>query len=167
MQHPGPVARRLFNLIEPIALVNFFRPEPNDAMAALGFGNYWGGYFARRAARWVVAPPRSSTLPSTAARRRNGPPHPERLGHHHPEAAHAAREQGCVAAIRRILDDLIELPAHGLDARLERGEQADRLDRRAGARRVDRECRVAGEVGSADVRSTCPGGKGTASRVRS
>jgi hypothetical protein len=30
MQHPEPVAHRLFELTEPISLVNFFSPEPND-----------------------------------------------------------------------------------------------------------------------------------------
>ena len=50
MKHPEPVARCLFELTEPIALVNFFSPEPNDSMAALGFHNYWDGYFAGRSA---------------------------------------------------------------------------------------------------------------------
>ena len=46
MTHPEPVARRLFELTEPISLVNFFSPEPNDAMAELGFRGYWDGYYA-------------------------------------------------------------------------------------------------------------------------
>ncbi|MDQ6659098.1 MAG: MarR family transcriptional regulator, partial [Actinomycetota bacterium] len=50
MQHPKPVARRLFGLTEPISLVNFSSPEPNDSMAALGFRTYWDGYFAGRSA---------------------------------------------------------------------------------------------------------------------
>jgi hypothetical protein len=51
MPHPKPVARRMFELTEPIALVNFFSPEPNDAMEALGLRtNYWDGYFAGRSA---------------------------------------------------------------------------------------------------------------------
>src|SRR4051812_3708589 len=50
MQHPNPVARRLYELTEPISLVNFFSPEPNESMAALGFRNYWDGYFAGRSA---------------------------------------------------------------------------------------------------------------------
>ena len=50
MQRSEPVARRLFDLTEPISLVNFFSPEPNDSMAALGFRNYWDGYFAGRSA---------------------------------------------------------------------------------------------------------------------
>jgi hypothetical protein len=39
MSHREPVARRLYELTEPIALVNFFSPEPNESMAALGFRN--------------------------------------------------------------------------------------------------------------------------------
>ena len=50
MPHSEPVARRLFELTEPISLVNFFSQEPHDAMAALGFRNYWDGYFAGRSA---------------------------------------------------------------------------------------------------------------------
>ena len=50
MHHPEPVARRLFDLTEPISLVNFFSSEPAESMAALGFRGYWDGYFAGRAA---------------------------------------------------------------------------------------------------------------------
>ena len=40
MKHPESVARRLFDLTEPIGLVNFFSEEPNESMAALGFHTY-------------------------------------------------------------------------------------------------------------------------------
>jgi hypothetical protein len=50
MKHPEPVARRLYELTEPISLVNFFSQEPNDSRAALGFHNHWDGYFAGRSA---------------------------------------------------------------------------------------------------------------------
>ena len=50
MPHPKPVARRMFELTEPIPMVNFFSPEPNDAMEALGLRGYWNGYFAGRSA---------------------------------------------------------------------------------------------------------------------
>ncbi|WP_109509371.1 SCO6745 family protein [Nocardioides speluncae] len=111
MQHAGPVARRLFDLTEPIALVNFFSPEPNDAMAALGFRNYWDGYFAGRAAplgrvpATVVHAAFYSFADGEAARHI-----PKVCETTTPEAAHAAREQGCVAALRRILGDLVETP---------------------------------------------------------
>ena len=84
MQHPEPVARRLFELIEPICLVNFFSPEPNDAMAALGFRGYWDGYFAGRSAPLgrvpaeVVHAAFYNFSPTVG-----GPPHPQGLGDDH------------------------------------------------------------------------------------
>jgi len=103
-----PVARRLFDLTEPISLVNFFSPEPNDAMAALGFRNYWDGYFAGRAAPLgrvpaeVVHAAFYSFADGEVARHV-----PKVWDTTTPEAAHAAREEGCVAALRRLLGDLV------------------------------------------------------------
>ena len=111
MQHPEPVARRLFELTEPISLVNFFSPEPNDSMAVLGFRNYWDGYFAGRSAPLgrvpaeVVHAAFYSFADGEVARHI-----PKVWDTTTPEAAHAAREQGCVAALRRILGDLVETP---------------------------------------------------------
>jgi hypothetical protein len=108
MQHPEPVARRLFELIEPISLVNFFSPEPNDSMAALGFHNYWDGYFAGRSAPLgrvpaeVVHAAFYNFASGEVARHI-----PKVWDTTTPEAAHFAREQGCVAALRRILGDLV------------------------------------------------------------
>ena len=45
-----PVARRLYRLVEPIHLVTYFSTEPTEALMALGYRNYWDGYFAGRAA---------------------------------------------------------------------------------------------------------------------
>jgi hypothetical protein len=112
MPHPKPVARRMFELTEPIALVNFFSPEPNDAMEALGLRtNYWDGYFAGRSAPLgrvpaeVVHAAFYNFGPGEAARHI-----PKVWDTTTPEAAHAAREQGCVAALRKILGDLVETP---------------------------------------------------------
>ena len=111
MQHPEPVARRLFELTEPISLVNFFSPEPNESMAALGFRNYWDGYFAGRSAPLgrvpaeVVHAAFYNFADGEVARHI-----PKVWDTTTPEAAHAAREQGCVAALRRILGDLVETP---------------------------------------------------------
>ena len=111
MQHPEPVARRLFELTEPISLVNFFSPEPNDSMAALGFRNYWDGYFAGRSAPLgrvpaeVVHAAFYNFAEGEVARHI-----PKVWDTTTPEAAHAAREHGCVAALRRILGDLVETP---------------------------------------------------------
>ena len=111
MQHPEAVARRFFELTEPISLVNFFSPEPNDSMAALGFTGYWDGYFAGRSAPLgrvpaeVVHAAFYNFAEGEVARHI-----PKVWNRTTPEAAHAARERGCVAALRRILGDLVETP---------------------------------------------------------
>src|SRR4051794_32281124 len=111
MQHPEHVAPRLFELTEPISLVNFFSPEPNDSMAALGFRNYWDGYFAGRSAPLgrvpaeVVHAAFYNFADGEVARHI-----PKVWDTTTPEAAHAARQQGCVAALRRILGDLVATP---------------------------------------------------------
>jgi hypothetical protein len=111
MPRPEPVARRLFELTEPISLVNFFAQEPTDSMLALGLRNYWDGYFAGRSAPLgrvpaeVVHAAFYSFTPSEVARHI-----PKVWDTTTPEAAHAAREQGCVSALRRILGDLVETP---------------------------------------------------------
>lgn len=103
-----PVARRMFDLSEPIGLVNFMADEPNEAMAELGFRNYWDGYFAGRAAPLGLAPAEVvhaafyNFAPGEVARHI-----PKVWSTTTPEAAHAARERGCVAALRRILGDLV------------------------------------------------------------
>src|SRR4029079_9758756 len=114
-----PVARRLFELTEPIALVNFFSPEPNDSMAALGFGNYSYGSFAGRSAALgrvpaeVVHAAFYNFAEGEVARHI-----PKVWDTTTPEAAHAARERGCVAALHRILGDLVETPGFACAAEL-------------------------------------------------
>ena len=44
------MARRMFELVEPIGVIPYSASEPNEAMFALGFTNYWDTYFAGRAA---------------------------------------------------------------------------------------------------------------------
>ena len=110
MTPPRP-ARTMFDLTEPIALVNFFSEEPNEAMAELGFTNYWDGYFAGRSAPLgrvpaeVVDAAFYSFGPGEVARHV-----PNVWETTTPEAAHAARQQGCVAALVRILGDLVGAP---------------------------------------------------------
>src|SRR3954471_19527858 len=120
MQQPDPaVARRLFDLTEPISLVNFFSEEPNESMAELGFRNYWDGYFAGRAAPLgrvpaeVVHAPFYNFADGEAARHI-----PKVWDRTTPEAAHAAREQGCVAALRKILGGLADTPEFARAAEL-------------------------------------------------
>jgi len=119
MKHQEPVARRLFDLTEPISLVNFFSEEPNKAMAELGFGNYWDGYFAGRSAPLGRVP--AEVVDAAFYNFADG-----EVARHiprvwdttTPEAAHAARERGCAAALRRILGDLVETPAFACAAEL-------------------------------------------------
>lgn len=111
MQPPEVGARRLFELTEPVPMVNFVASEPNEAMAALGFSNYWDGYFAGRSAPLgrvpaeVVHAAFYNFTEGEVARHIPGVWETTT-----PEAAHAARERGCVAALRRILGDLVESP---------------------------------------------------------
>ena len=44
------LARRMFDLVEPIGVIPYAADEPNESMFALGFTNYWDTYFAGRAA---------------------------------------------------------------------------------------------------------------------
>lgn len=105
-------ARRLHRLVEPICLVTFFSDEPNDELMALGFRNYWDGYFAARAAPLGLVPAEVvhaafySFADGEVARHI-----PRVWDTATPEAALAARERGCVAALRRILGDLADAPA--------------------------------------------------------
>lgn len=115
-----PVARRMFDLTEPVALVNFFSEEPNEEMAALGFTNYWDGYFAGRAAPLGLGVP-AEVVDAAFYNFADG-----EVARHipkvwrttTPQAAHAARERGCVAALRRILGPLATGPELGRAADL-------------------------------------------------
>ena len=109
MQHPRPVARRLFDLTEPISLVNFFSEEPNESMAELGFRNYWDGYFAGRSAPLGRVPAEVVDAAFYSFAEGEVARHiPKVWDVTTPEAAHTARERGCVAALRRILGRLVE-----------------------------------------------------------
>jgi hypothetical protein len=100
------IARRMFELLEPICLVTFFADECNDELAALGHRTYWDGYFASRAAPLgrvpaeVVHAAFYSFADGEAAR--HIPSAWETIP---PEASVAARERGSAASLRRILGD--------------------------------------------------------------
>ena len=49
-QSDSALARRMFDLVEPIGAIPYSADEPNEAMFAVGFTNYWDTYFAGRAA---------------------------------------------------------------------------------------------------------------------
>ena len=105
-------ARRMFELVEPIGAIPYAADEPNQAMFALGFTNYWDTYFAGRAAPLGRVPAEVvdalfySFAPGEVARHI-----PKVWDTTTPEAAIAARQVGCVNALRRILADHVDSPA--------------------------------------------------------
>ncbi|WP_230419088.1 SCO6745 family protein [Catenulispora pinistramenti] len=106
------VARRMYELVEPIGLLPYTADEPNETMFALGFTDYWDTYFAGRAAPLGQAGPEVvdalfyNFAPGEVARHI-----PKVWRTTTPEAAIAARRQGCANALRRILADRIAEPA--------------------------------------------------------
>jgi hypothetical protein len=106
MEH---IARRMFRLVEPICLVTFNSEEPNDALLALGFRNYWDGYFASRSAPLGLVPAEVVHAAFYNFAEGEAARHIPRVWEMAtPEAAFAARQEGCVAALRRILGDLAD-----------------------------------------------------------
>ena len=80
-------------------------------MAALGFRTYWDGYFAGRSAPLGRVPAEVVHAAFYSFADGEVTRHiPKVWDTTTPEAAHAAREQGCVAALRRILGDVVETP---------------------------------------------------------
>jgi hypothetical protein len=112
MGHGSPLARRMFELVEPIGAIPYSADEPNEAMFALGFTNYWDTYFAGRAA------PLGSSVPAGVVHALFYSFAPGEVARHipkvwsttTPDAAIAAREKGCVSALRRILGDRVDSP---------------------------------------------------------
>jgi hypothetical protein len=106
------MARRMFELVEPIGLLPYSAEEPNETMFALGFTNYWDTYFAGRAAPLGLVPAEVvdalfyNFAPGEVARHI-----PKVWGTTTPELAIAARQLGCANALRRILGDRLEDPA--------------------------------------------------------
>lgn len=106
------LARRMFELVEPIGVIPYSADEPNEAMFALGFTNYWDTYFAGRAA------PLGSSVPADVVHALFYNFAPGEVARHipkvwsttTPEAAIAARQAGCVNALRRILGDHVDSP---------------------------------------------------------
>ena len=106
------VARRLFELVEPIAVVTYLADEPTAAVMALGPLTVWDAYFAGRAA------PLGRDVPAAVVHAlfynfadgevaRHIPGVWEKVT---PDAAIEARQRGSVAALRRILGELADEP---------------------------------------------------------
>src|SRR4051812_12180065 len=106
------LARTMFELVEPIGAIPYSSDEPNEAMFALGFTNYWDTYFAGRAAPLGLVPAEVvdalfyNFAPGEVARHI-----PQVWRTTTPAAAIAARQTGCVKALRRILGDEVDTPA--------------------------------------------------------
>ena len=106
------IARRMYDLLEPICVVSYKVAECNQELAALGHRTYWDGYFASRAAPLgrvpaeVVHAAFYSFAEGEAARHI-----PSAWDTIPPEASVAARERGSAAYLRRILgDELADSP---------------------------------------------------------
>jgi len=99
----------MFELVEPIGVIPYSADEPNEAMFALGFTNYWDTYFAGRAAPLGHTPAEVvdalfyNFAPGEVARHI-----PKVWRTATPEAALDARQAGCAKALRRILGDRVE-----------------------------------------------------------
>jgi hypothetical protein len=113
-------ARRMFELVEPIGAIPYSADEPNEAMFALGFTNYWDTYFAGRAAPLGHGAPAElvdalfyNFAPGEVARHI-----PKVWRTTTPAAAIAARQAGCAKALRRILGDHVDSPAFARAAEL-------------------------------------------------
>jgi hypothetical protein len=108
-ENVNATARRMFELVEPIGVIPYAADEPNEAMFALGFTNYWDTYFAGRAAPLglptaeVVDALFYNFAPGEVARHI-----PKVWRTTTPEEAIAARRTGCVKALRRILADHVD-----------------------------------------------------------
>ncbi|MEU6144312.1 MarR family transcriptional regulator [Streptomyces sp. NPDC047081] len=106
LQPTTHIARRMFELLEPVCLVTFMAEECNEELAALGHRTYWDGYFASRAAplgrvpAHVVHAAFYNFADGEAAR--HIPSAWETIP---PEASVAARERGSAASLRRILGE--------------------------------------------------------------
>ncbi len=106
-----PTARRMFELVEPIGVLPYGDDALGDVVEALGLRDIWDGYFAGRAAALgcvsaeVVHALFYNFFPGEVAR------HIPRVWEvTTPEAAFAAREDGCARALRGILDDVATTP---------------------------------------------------------
>ncbi len=113
------MARQMFELVEPIGVIPYAVEEPTEALFGLGFTNYWDAYFAGRAAPLGLATAEVvdalfyNFAPGEVARHI-----PKVWLTTSPEAAFAARQMGCVKALRRILGDRVDSPAFARAAEL-------------------------------------------------
>jgi hypothetical protein len=105
------VARRLKELFVPIHEVAYMADEPDQELQALGYESYWPLYFAARSAPLGRVPAEVvDALFYNFAPGEVAACIPSVWEVATPEAVLAARQRGCVAALRRILGDLADSP---------------------------------------------------------
>jgi hypothetical protein len=98
-------ARRLWTLFEPLHAVTYFAPEGRTAFEAAGLRGFWRGYFASRSAPLGLAPAAVTTaLYANFAPRMVERAIPSVWELAAPDAVLAARQDGSVAALSRLLD---------------------------------------------------------------
>ena len=106
-----PNARRLWQLLEPIHAVGYFSPEPIALLKEAGYRGYWMGYFAARSAPLGPVPPEVvHAVFYNFALSHVSRALPDAWTYAAPDAAHAARSAGSVAALRRLLGPLASSP---------------------------------------------------------
>jgi hypothetical protein len=115
----GALARRLWQVVEPLHAVVYFAPEPADAAKSLGLRGWWMGYFAGRAAPMgtVAAPVVAAAFfgfhPAMVARSI-----PDAWDVAAPDAVVGSRAAAAAAALRRILGRDIDEVASTFGAEL-------------------------------------------------
>jgi hypothetical protein len=98
-------ARRMWTLFEPLHAVTYFAPEGRAAFEAAGLRGFWRGYFASRSAPLGRAPAAVTiALYANFAPRMVERAIPSVWELASPEMALAARLEGSVAALSRLLD---------------------------------------------------------------
>lgn len=106
-----PTARRMFELVEPIGVLPYGDAVLSEVVEALGLENIWDRYFAGRAAPLGRVPAEVvhalfyNLFPGEVAR-----PIPRVWEVTTPEAAFAARDDGCVRALRSDLGHVAAPP---------------------------------------------------------
>jgi hypothetical protein len=105
-------ARRLCQeLLEPVHLVAYMADEPMEELQGLGYEGYWPGYFASRSAPLGRVPAEVvDALFYNFAPGEVAACIPSCWEIATPEEALAARQVGCVKALRRILGELADTP---------------------------------------------------------
>ena len=116
MADPARVARSMWTLFEPVHAVTYFTPEARSAFEAAGLRGFWRGYFAGRAA--PLGPASAAVVTASFynfAPAMVGRAIPGIWTVASPGRALRARQDGAIAALRRLLAGLEEATAAAAD----------------------------------------------------